>query len=204
MKGVIAAGISIALFKNPVTAKGMLGYFITVMGVVAYSEVSPRQLAGKLASPTIKLGCMHASSWNSAIACASSAISAQQLPAGPKLRHQLACTWRRTVPHSVLLPPLLTCIALQPPLCVSLQTKRRSKLRQSHETGKGSSMDDMASKPLLSKTSDAGGSKDHMLPVSHDWAPLSRKASSNGEGKQDFAPLYKTIVLKATAGDHTS
>eukprot|EP00882_Tetradesmus_deserticola_P033183 GHRQ01037881.1.p2 GENE.GHRQ01037881.1~~GHRQ01037881.1.p2 ORF type:complete len:146 (-),score=41.97 GHRQ01037881.1:438-875(-) len=70
MKGVIAAGISIALFKNPVTAKGMLGYFITVMGVVAYSEVSPRQLAGKQASSTITLGCMHASSWNSAIACA--------------------------------------------------------------------------------------------------------------------------------------
>jgi hypothetical protein len=41
MKGVIAAGISIALFKNPVTAKGMLGYLITVIGVVAYSEVSP-------------------------------------------------------------------------------------------------------------------------------------------------------------------
>lgn len=39
MKGVIAAAISIALFKNPVTAKGMLGYFITVCGVVAYSEV---------------------------------------------------------------------------------------------------------------------------------------------------------------------
>lgn len=39
MKGVIAAGISIALFKNPVTAKGMLGYLITVCGVVAYSEV---------------------------------------------------------------------------------------------------------------------------------------------------------------------
>ncbi len=39
MKGVIAAGISIALFRNPVTAKGMLGYAITVAGVVAYSEV---------------------------------------------------------------------------------------------------------------------------------------------------------------------
>lgn len=39
MKGVIAAAISIALFKNPVTAKGMLGYLITVIGVVAYSEV---------------------------------------------------------------------------------------------------------------------------------------------------------------------
>lgn len=45
MKGVIAAGISIALFKNPVTAKGMMGYFITVCGVLAYSEVSMLQLA---------------------------------------------------------------------------------------------------------------------------------------------------------------
>lgn len=42
MKGVIAAGISIAMFKNPVTAKGMLGYFITVCGVVAYSETKRR------------------------------------------------------------------------------------------------------------------------------------------------------------------
>eukprot|EP00775_Hariotina_reticulata_P001274 gene1274-1614_t len=42
MKGVIAAGISIALFKNPVTVKGMLGYFITVMGVVLYSESKRR------------------------------------------------------------------------------------------------------------------------------------------------------------------
>jgi drug/metabolite transporter (DMT)-like permease len=42
MKGVIAAGISIALFRNPVTAKGMLGYFITVCGVVAYSESKRR------------------------------------------------------------------------------------------------------------------------------------------------------------------
>jgi hypothetical protein len=41
MKGVIAAGISIAMFKNPVTAKGMIGYAITVGGVLAYSEVRP-------------------------------------------------------------------------------------------------------------------------------------------------------------------
>lgn len=46
MKGVIAAGISIALFKNPVTAKGMFGYFITVCGVVAYSEVRQGRLGG--------------------------------------------------------------------------------------------------------------------------------------------------------------
>lgn len=120
MKGVIAAAISIALFKNPVTAKGMLGYLITVIGVVAYSE-----------------------------------------------------------------------------------TKRRSKLRQIHETGKTASMEDMAGMPLLAKSSDAGGGKDHLLPLSHEWGQQHRKGSSNGEGKQDFNS-YKTIVLKATAGEHTS
>ncbi|KAF6256719.1 plastidic phosphate translocator-like protein 2 [Scenedesmus sp. NREL 46B-D3] len=120
MKGVIAAAISIALFKNPVTAKGMLGYLITVIGVVAYSE-----------------------------------------------------------------------------------TKRRSKLRQIHDTGKGASKEDIAGMPLLAKTSDAGAGKDHMLPVSHDWSQHNRKGSNNGEGKQDFGS-FKTIVLKATAGEHTS
>lgn len=42
MKGVIASGISVALFKNPVTVRGITGYMVTVAGVVAYSEV--RQL----------------------------------------------------------------------------------------------------------------------------------------------------------------
>jgi hypothetical protein len=51
MKGVIAAGISIALFKNPVTAKGMLGYLITVVGVVAYSEVSLCSRAAAISAP---------------------------------------------------------------------------------------------------------------------------------------------------------
>jgi hypothetical protein len=84
-----------------------------------------------------------------------------------------------------------------------LQTKRRSKLRQIHETGKSASMEDMAGLPLLSKTSDAGMGKEHMLPVSHDWGQQHRKGSNNGDGKQDFNS-YKTIVLKATAGEHTS
>jgi hypothetical protein len=85
-----------------------------------------------------------------------------------------------------------------------LQTKRRNKLRQIHETGKSASMEDMAGMPLLTKTSDAGVGKDHLLPVSHDWGQQhNRKGSNNGEGKQDFNS-YKTIVLKATAGEHTS
>jgi multidrug transporter EmrE-like cation transporter len=39
MKGVIAVVVSVLLFKNPVTAKGMGGYLITVLGVILYSEV---------------------------------------------------------------------------------------------------------------------------------------------------------------------
>eukprot|EP00878_Enallax_costatus_P002997 GHUV01003194.1.p1 GENE.GHUV01003194.1~~GHUV01003194.1.p1 ORF type:complete len:364 (+),score=98.02 GHUV01003194.1:354-1445(+) len=58
MKGVIAAGISIALFRNPVTAKGMLGYFITVCGVVAYSESKRRAKLRQIhdSGKTISLG----------------------------------------------------------------------------------------------------------------------------------------------------
>lgn len=67
MKGVIAAAISIALFKNPVTAKGMLGYFITVCGVVAYSEVRAEQQwaavtvsnAGSLRSCMLQVGAAY-------------------------------------------------------------------------------------------------------------------------------------------------
>jgi hypothetical protein len=60
MKGVIAAAISIALFKNPVTAKGMLGYFVTVCGVVAYSEVRAGQQWPGVTSTHVGslLGCM--------------------------------------------------------------------------------------------------------------------------------------------------
>lgn len=39
MKGVVASGVSVALFKNPVTSKGIMGYLITVAGVMLYSEV---------------------------------------------------------------------------------------------------------------------------------------------------------------------
>ena len=38
-KGVVAALISLAIFKNPVTIKGAVGYGITVFGVILYSEV---------------------------------------------------------------------------------------------------------------------------------------------------------------------
>ena len=39
-KGVVAAVISVAIFRNRVTAVGSVGYCITVGGVVAYSQVS--------------------------------------------------------------------------------------------------------------------------------------------------------------------
>ena len=42
-KGVLGAGISVALFKNSVTLTGCVGYVLTVGGVVAYSQV-PRVL----------------------------------------------------------------------------------------------------------------------------------------------------------------
>ncbi len=38
-KGVIAAGVSVLLFKNQLTSLGVLGYGVTVSGVFAYSEV---------------------------------------------------------------------------------------------------------------------------------------------------------------------
>lgn len=41
-KGVIAAGVSVLLFKNQLTPLGVLGYGITVCGVFAYSEVCAR------------------------------------------------------------------------------------------------------------------------------------------------------------------
>jgi hypothetical protein len=43
MKGVIAAGVSVAIFKNTVTLKGMAGYAITVAGVFMYSASKRRQ-----------------------------------------------------------------------------------------------------------------------------------------------------------------
>jgi hypothetical protein len=47
MKGVIAAVVSIALFRNTVTPRGVLGYAITVAGVFAYSESKRRARAFK-------------------------------------------------------------------------------------------------------------------------------------------------------------
>ena len=41
-KGAVAVVVSILLFKNPVSGMGMLGYSITIMGVVAYSEAKKR------------------------------------------------------------------------------------------------------------------------------------------------------------------
>lgn len=46
-KGVLAAGISVLIFKNSVSGLGMLGYGITVSGVCLYSEVKRRQRGSK-------------------------------------------------------------------------------------------------------------------------------------------------------------
>jgi hypothetical protein len=40
--------ISILLFKNPVSSAGMIGYTITVLGVVFYSEVGPLYMLSPL------------------------------------------------------------------------------------------------------------------------------------------------------------
>eukprot|EP00475_Leptophrys_vorax_P039370 TRINITY_DN71079_c0_g1_i1.p1 TRINITY_DN71079_c0_g1~~TRINITY_DN71079_c0_g1_i1.p1 ORF type:complete len:321 (+),score=21.71 TRINITY_DN71079_c0_g1_i1:149-1111(+) len=41
-KGAVAVVVSILLFRNPVTVVGMVGYSITVIGVVLYSEAKKR------------------------------------------------------------------------------------------------------------------------------------------------------------------
>lgn len=41
-KGAVAVVISILLFRNPVTAVGIGGYTITVLGVIAYGEAKRR------------------------------------------------------------------------------------------------------------------------------------------------------------------
>lgn len=41
-KGAVAVVVSILLFRNPVSAMGMLGYSLTVFGVVLYSEAKRR------------------------------------------------------------------------------------------------------------------------------------------------------------------
>ena len=37
-KGAVAVVVSILIFRNPVSLIGMLGYSLTVLGVVLYSE----------------------------------------------------------------------------------------------------------------------------------------------------------------------
>jgi hypothetical protein len=41
-KGAVAVVISILLFRNPVTAVGIGGYTVTVLGVIAYGEAKRR------------------------------------------------------------------------------------------------------------------------------------------------------------------
>lgn len=41
-KGAVAVVISILIFKNPVSVTGMLGYALTVCGVILYSEAKKR------------------------------------------------------------------------------------------------------------------------------------------------------------------
>ena len=41
-KGAVAVVVSILIFKNPVTVMGMLGYGVTIAGVVLYGEAKKR------------------------------------------------------------------------------------------------------------------------------------------------------------------
>ncbi|KAI4303477.1 hypothetical protein MLD38_039100 [Melastoma candidum] len=41
-KSVVAAAVSVMIFRNPVTAMGMTGFGVTIMGVVLYSEAKKR------------------------------------------------------------------------------------------------------------------------------------------------------------------
>ena len=41
-KGAVAVVVSILIFKNPVSVIGMLGYALTVFGVILYSEAKKR------------------------------------------------------------------------------------------------------------------------------------------------------------------
>jgi hypothetical protein len=56
MKGVIAVVVSVLLFRNPVTAKGMFGYLITVLGVILYSEVRGAAAGVKAAGVPVWVG----------------------------------------------------------------------------------------------------------------------------------------------------
>lgn len=41
-KGAVAVVVSVLIFRNPVTVTGMLGYSVTVAGVILYSEAKKR------------------------------------------------------------------------------------------------------------------------------------------------------------------
>jgi len=41
-KGAVAVVVSILIFRNPVSVTGMLGYSLTVFGVILYSEAKKR------------------------------------------------------------------------------------------------------------------------------------------------------------------
>ncbi|KAK1373147.1 putative sugar phosphate/phosphate translocator [Heracleum sosnowskyi] len=41
-KGAVAVVVSILIFRNPVSVTGMMGYFLTVIGVILYSEAKKR------------------------------------------------------------------------------------------------------------------------------------------------------------------
>jgi hypothetical protein len=47
-KGVIAAVVSVMVFANPVTWRGVVGYAVTIFGVLLYSEVSSNVCAGNI------------------------------------------------------------------------------------------------------------------------------------------------------------
>jgi len=46
-KGAVAVVVSVLLFRNPVTMNGMVGYTITVLGVIGYSESKKRAAKAK-------------------------------------------------------------------------------------------------------------------------------------------------------------
>lgn len=41
-KGAVAVVVSILIFRNPVSVTGMLGYTLTVIGVILYNEAKKR------------------------------------------------------------------------------------------------------------------------------------------------------------------
>lgn len=167
MKGVIAAGISIAMFKNPVTAKGMIGYAITVGGVLAYSEVRPagvsqacgfQQGAQYRITPAAHIQQQWRPPDTASIPCSS------QLRCAPQtLPRSSDCM------HLALLMLPYACHPAVPDRCcclhhtiVIVQTKRRAKLRQIQEFGKTSSHPDMSAVIVKSI---GGGDKEPLLPV---------------------------------------